>query len=62
MKLVDKEECFVFYTITSEKDFSQVIEDVKQALSEIKFGVLWEMDIPSKLKEKESITRGNIGF
>jgi len=52
----------VFYTITSEKDFSQVIEDVKQALSEIKFGVLWEMDIPSKLKEKESITRGNIGF
>ena len=42
----------MFYTITSAKDFSQVIADVKQALSEIKFGVLWEMDIPSKLKEK----------
>jgi len=42
----------MFYTITSAKDFSQVIEDVKQALSEIKFGVLWEMDIPSRLKEK----------
>jgi len=42
----------VLYTITSAKDFLQVIEDIKQALSEIKFGVLWEMDIPSKLKEK----------
>lgn len=42
----------MFYTIISAKDFSQVIADVKQALSEIKFGVLWEMDIPSKLKEK----------
>ena len=40
MRLVDKEEFFVFYTITSEKDFSQVIEDVKQALSEIKFAVI----------------------
>ena len=52
MKLVDKEEYLVLYTITSEKDFSQVITDVKQALSEIKIGDLWEMDIPSKLKEK----------
>ena len=42
----------MLYTITSKKDFSTVITDVKQALSEIKFGVLWEMDIPSKLKEK----------
>jgi len=32
---VDKEEFIVFYTIISEKDFSQVIADVKQAISEI---------------------------
>ena len=40
------------YTVTTDKEFDKAIADLKQALSERKFGVLWELDIPSKLKEK----------
>ncbi|KKM10246.1 hypothetical protein SY88_14340 [Clostridiales bacterium PH28_bin88] len=40
------------YTVTTDKDFSQAISDLKQALSDKKFGVLWELDVPGKLKEK----------
>ena len=40
------------YTVTTDKEFNQTVEDLKKALTERKFGVLWELDIPSKLKEK----------
>ncbi|GAW91180.1 DUF302 domain-containing protein [Calderihabitans maritimus] len=40
------------YTVDTNKDFSQAITDLKQTLSEAKFGVLWELDVPEKLKEK----------
>ena len=40
------------YTVTTGKGFNQAVEDLKKALSERKFGVLWELDVPSKLKEK----------
>lgn len=40
------------YTVTTDKEFNLAVSDLKQALSEIKFGVLWELDVPSKLKEK----------
>ena len=40
------------YTVTTGKGFDQVVEDLKKALAERKFGVLWELDVPSKLKEK----------
>ena len=38
----------MFYTVTSEKSFEQAIADLKLALAEQKFGVLWEMNIPAK--------------
>ncbi len=40
------------YTVTTDKEFEQVIVDIKKTLSEQKFGVLWELDLPAKLKEK----------
>jgi uncharacterized protein (DUF302 family) len=40
------------YTVTTEKSYQEAIESFKQALSTIKFGILWELDIPSKLQEK----------
>jgi uncharacterized protein (DUF302 family) len=40
------------YTVTTGKGFDQAVEDLKNALSVRKFGVLWELDVPSKLKEK----------
>lgn len=40
------------YTVTTGKEFNQAVEDLKKALTERKFGVLWELDVPSKLKEK----------
>lgn len=33
------------YTVTSGKDFEQAMVDLKKALTEAKFGVLWELDI-----------------
>ena len=40
------------YTVTTDKGFDQTVEYLKKALTERKFGVLWELDVPSKLKEK----------
>jgi len=40
------------YTVTTSKGFDQAVEDLKNALTERKFGVLWELDVPLKLKEK----------
>lgn len=40
------------YTVTSQKDFDTAIADLKNSLVAIKFGVLWELDIANKLKEK----------
>jgi uncharacterized protein (DUF302 family) len=40
------------YTVTSQKTVGQAIADLKQALSEAKFGVLWELDVPAQLQAK----------
>lgn len=40
------------YTVISDKTLEQVVADLKAGLAEIKFGVLWELDVPAKLKEK----------
>jgi len=40
------------YTVTTGKGFDQAVEDLKKALAERNFSVLWELDVPSKLKEK----------
>ncbi|MDO9508717.1 MAG: DUF302 domain-containing protein [Thermovirgaceae bacterium] len=41
------------YTVTSKKSFEQAVADLKKALIGLKFGVLWELDIVAKMKEKE---------
>ncbi|EAX48332.1 protein of unknown function DUF302 [Thermosinus carboxydivorans Nor1] len=40
------------YTVTSQKSFQEAIDSLKEALISIKFGVLWELDVPGKLQEK----------
>ena len=40
------------YTVTSQKDFDSAVDSLKHALTGFKFGVLWEFDLPAKLKEK----------
>lgn len=40
------------YTVTSEKGFLEAVESLKKALQLVKFGVLWELDLPGKLREK----------
>ena len=40
------------YTLVTKKSLEQAVDDVKEALKELKFGTLWELDVPSKLKEK----------
>ncbi len=40
------------YTVVTQKPLEQAVEDVKNALKELKFGTLWELDVPAKLKEK----------
>lgn len=40
------------YTVTTQKDFSRAISDLKQALTDVRFGVMWELDVPAKLAEK----------
>ena len=48
-----KEEPKLFdYSVATDKEFSQAVSDLKQALGQVKFGVLWELDVPAKLKEK----------
>ncbi|MCL6517089.1 MAG: DUF302 domain-containing protein [Alicyclobacillus sp.] len=40
------------YSATTEKGLDEAVEALEAALKDRKFGVLWQMDIPSKLKEK----------
>ena len=40
------------YTVVTDKAFDEVVGEVKTQLQELKFGTLWELDVPSKLKEK----------
>lgn len=40
------------YTVTTSAGFDQTVEALRKALTERKFGVLWELDVPSKLNEK----------
>ncbi len=42
----------MFYTVNTLKTFEQAIADLKESLAGIKFGVLWELDVPRKLQEK----------
>ena len=40
------------YTVSSTKSFDQALKDLEANLAEAKFGVLWALDVPAKLKEK----------
>lgn len=42
----------MFYTVQTDIGFEQAVADLKESLANIKFGVLWELDVPSKLQEK----------
>lgn len=42
----------VFYRVQTNKSFEKAIEDLKESLSNHKFGVLWELNFKEKLKEK----------
>ncbi|KJS86921.1 MAG: hypothetical protein JM58_06015 [Peptococcaceae bacterium BICA1-8] len=48
----------ITYTLTTDKKLEQVVDDVKKELRELKFGTLWELDIPAKLKEKDVEFKG----
>ncbi len=47
------------YTLTTDKTMEQAVLDVKERLQELKFGTLWEFNIPAKLKEKGVDFQGN---
>ena len=40
------------YTVASSKSVPEVLQELPERLKEVKFGVLWELDIPAKLEEK----------
>lgn len=40
------------YTVETDKTIDEAIQSLEQNLKEHKFGILWQMDIPAKLKEK----------
>lgn len=40
------------YSATTDKSLDEAVAALEAALKERKFGVLWQMDIPAKLKEK----------
>lgn len=40
------------YEKKTEKSYEKALEDLKKALTERKFGVLWEMNFKDKLQEK----------
>ena len=42
----------VFYRVQTNKSFEKAIEDLKESLSNHKFGVLGELNFKEKLKEK----------
>ncbi|MFZ5634184.1 MAG: DUF302 domain-containing protein [Bacillota bacterium] len=40
------------YTVTTAKGFETAVADLERALAELKFGVLWKLDVKEKLAEK----------
>lgn len=40
------------HTIATRKPVQEVLLELPERLKEVKFGVLWQLDIPAKLKEK----------
>lgn len=40
------------YTVETAKSVEEAVEAVKESLKKVKFGVLWELDVPAKLQEK----------
>jgi uncharacterized protein (DUF302 family) len=40
------------YTVVTEKTIDQAVQALEESLKANQFGVLWQLDIPSKLKEK----------
>lgn len=42
----------LIYKVESKKSLINAVNDLKDSLSEYKFGVLWELDFKEKLKEK----------
>lgn len=40
------------FTVTTEKSLQQAIESLESSLQNHKFGVLWKLDVPAKLREK----------
>jgi len=40
------------YTVTTNKTIDETISSIEQNLKEHKFGILWQLDITQKLKEK----------
>lgn len=42
----------IYYKVQTNKNFEKAIQDLKESLSNHKFGVLWELNFKDKLKEK----------
>ena len=42
----------MIYRVKTDKSFTQAIDDLKNSLSEKRFGVLWELNFKNKLAEK----------
>ncbi len=40
------------YSVVSPYDFNETVSKFKEALGEVKFGVLWELNFKDKLQEK----------
>src|SRR5690554_3560123 len=40
------------YTVTTDKSVDDTVITLEQKLKEHKFGILWQLDLPAKLKEK----------
>jgi uncharacterized protein (DUF302 family) len=40
------------YTVTTDKSVDDAVSTLEQKLKEHKFGILWQLDLPAKLKEK----------
>ncbi|MBE3553338.1 MAG: DUF302 domain-containing protein [Kyrpidia tusciae] len=40
------------YTVTTDKSLEESVRALEESLKERRFGVLWQMDIPEKLREK----------
>ncbi|MCF6094993.1 DUF302 domain-containing protein [Microaerobacter geothermalis] len=40
------------YTVSTTKEVDEAVEALESSLKDEGFGVLWQLDIPSKLKEK----------